>query len=348
MSQAVPMAAHPVTVAVLGSCISRDVFNTRFNPDYKSMWVCGLMQNQSSLISMMSEPYEIPEELLGEDMTPYARQQVRNDVSREFLQRVVEQAPDYLVVDFFGDVHFGVLEVEDGRFITDNRWMLHKTGWYRERKEAGGLARLNLQSDPGRYLELWQQALARLVDFVAEHLPGTTVVVHRGRNTSRWIDEDGTTRSMRRRRPLHKIDVEEFNRTWRLLDDLACRVDGWLSVDLSEVEYPSFVGHPWGVFYVHYTLDYYDELLAALNGLHLQRALEPGSTEQAMVAQMTLARQRAHRRLAAEAAETARLRAEVAEQRRRLAKHAQPVATAPPALPKRILRRVRSGLTRRS
>ena len=57
---------RPVRVAVMGSCTTRDNFNSRFNPDYKQMWDCVLLQNQSSLLSIMAPPLEISEDQLGE------------------------------------------------------------------------------------------------------------------------------------------------------------------------------------------------------------------------------------------------------------------------------------------
>lgn len=44
-----------VGVAILGSCISRDNFNSLFNPQYKSYFECILFQHQTSMISLMSE-----------------------------------------------------------------------------------------------------------------------------------------------------------------------------------------------------------------------------------------------------------------------------------------------------
>ena len=341
----------PVTVAVLGSCMTRDVFNSRFNPDYKSMWQCNLLQNQASLISMMSPAYPLADEDLGEHVGDYNKMQVRNDTSREFLTRLVHEQPDYLIVDFFADVHFGVLDLGEGQFVTNNRWTLHRTHWYERRKEADELRALRLQDDPEAYLALWRAALDRLVELVRRDLPGTTVVVHRGRNVERWLAE-GRDRPMpmRRRPKLFKIDVKQFNRDWRLLDDLASAVDGWEQIDLTDREYRSFQGHPWGVFYVHYTFDYHDEFLAALNAIHLERCFDEGSPEWAMVRQVRQARSRAHRAAGESVAEHDRLRAELARLRAEVTGSTRPEAglpaSEPLAVPTSPLRRVAGRIRR--
>jgi hypothetical protein len=317
------VSSEPVQVAILGSCISRDVFNTRFNPGYKEIWNCALMQNQSSLISIMSPAFPIPEEQLGDEMTDYAKLQVRNDTSRVFLEKLVELRPDYLIVDFFGDIHFGVLEVAEGQYVTNNRWMLHKTRWYADRKASGDLRPLRIEDDTEAYLALWKDALEKLAGFLREHLPETRVIVHRGRNAERWLAEGGgRPKAMRNRKKLFKIDIDRANELWRKLDDVATAIDGWESIDLTDREYLSFVGHPWGVFYVHYTLDYYEEFLASLNALHLARVHGEGTVEAAMVLQIAEARRSRHAELGRLVTEVkqlqskaARLRSELAEAR---------------------------------
>src|SRR4051812_43355582 len=119
----------PISVAVLGSCITRDNFNSRFNPGYKRWYRTVLMQNQSSLISVMSAPTPISEQQIG-DGTDYDRWNVRTDFSKEFLDELPKLAPDYLILDFFGDIHFGVLEGAPGPWGTDNRWKLWPTPFY--------------------------------------------------------------------------------------------------------------------------------------------------------------------------------------------------------------------------
>jgi len=318
------VSTEPVRVAILGSCITRDVFNTRFNSGYKDMWQCDLMQNQSSLISIMSPPLAIPEDQLGDHMGDYNKQQVRNDTSKAFLEQVRELRPDYLILDFFGDIHFGVLEVAPGQYVSNNRWMLHKTHWYAARKAENDLRPLRIEDDTEAYLVLWEDALRRLQEFLREHLPETQVVVHRGRNAERWLAAGANRpRALVKRKKIFKLDVERANQLWQRLDDIALAIDGWESIDLTEREYLSFEGHPWGVFYVHYTLDYYDEFLAALNTLHLSRALDEDTVENAMAAQIAEARRRRHSELASLTDEVrhlqrkvGRLRGELEEARR--------------------------------
>jgi hypothetical protein len=262
-----------ISVAVLGSCISRDNFNSRFNPEYKQAYECVLMQNQSSLISLMSKGFELSDEQLG-DGNDYDRWNVTTDLSKEFLDRIGELAPDYLILDFFGDVHFGCLDLGDGRYITNNRWKLWPTPYYRELEAAGPPRSLRLDQDTDEYLRLWRDAYDRLVQHLQRVAPDTTVVVHRGHNTDLLAlpDADAPV-SLSGSGRLQRLDVPLLNRLWAQLDDYAVSSTGFDQIDLTGKDYPTSPEHPWGPYYVHYSMDYYADFLAALSTLHLRHLL---------------------------------------------------------------------------
>ena len=94
----------------------------------------------------MSPPVPITEEEIGPG-TAYDQWNVATDFSKEFLVELERLQPRYLILDFFGDVHFGVLEISDGHWVTDNRWKLWKTPYYEQHKAAGEQRRLTIQHD---------------------------------------------------------------------------------------------------------------------------------------------------------------------------------------------------------
>ena len=263
---------RPVRVAVMGSCTTRDNFNSRFNPDYRQMWDCVLLQNQSSLLSLMSAPIEFTEDDLGE-LGDFSRSVVRSDLNKEFLDRIVSLAPEYLVLDFFGDIHFGCLRLEDGALVTDNRWHLQNSPFYARLKERGELEHLRIQDDTESYMSLWSEAYDRFVRHLREHLPDLQLVVHRGFNTNRVQVEGTRVVPLQQHKRLRRLHVRKSNELWSRLDDYAVAAGDALEIDLTKQGYTSFDDHPWGPFYVHYTMDYYRDFLAALNLIHLRRAL---------------------------------------------------------------------------
>ena len=262
------------SVSVFGSCVTRDNFNSIFNPGYKSWFQVGVSANQTSMIALMSPPIEATWEPLRE-MSDYDRWNIDDDLSRQFLVDVAEQQPRFLVLDWFGDVHFGVARLPDGRYFTDNRWKIATTDFYRDRREAGDLTRLNHLTDADGYFALWTEALERFAAQMAETCPQTQIVVHRGWNTDRVL-VPGRARAipLRKHKKVFPLDVAETNAFWARLDDHAVSTYGWDEIDLRDLEAPTFAEHPWGAFYVHYTPDYYHRFLAELLKLSLRDRLD--------------------------------------------------------------------------
>jgi hypothetical protein len=251
------------TVAVCGSCTSRDNFASRFNPEYGRWFSVAAAVFQTSMISLMSPPID-PAEPAGEEET-YQERITREDLSRCFLAELAAAKPDYLVLDFFADIHFGVTRLADGRYLTNNRWMLWQTEKYTRLKETEELAPIRIGADRDGYLALWTETMDRFAAFVAEHCPTTRVIVHRGLNVDEVV-VGGTNRTV----PMHgypkmaPLNVARANRLWARLDDHAISTYGWDSIDLRAEGYTSYEEHPWKPFYVHYTPDYNSRFLAEM------------------------------------------------------------------------------------
>lgn len=264
------------TVAVLGSCITRDNFNRRFNPDYKQWYAVGPTTNQSSMIALMSPPVDEPWEPLAE-MKPYGRWNVASDLSREILTLLPAERPDLVVLDFFGDVHFGVLRMPDGRYVTDNRWRLRKTDLYGRLMADPGTVAVRWQDDPDAYFALWTEAMDRFAAHVAEHCPDSRVVVHCGFNAVDVLraGQDVPTPlgpPGRKGKPA-RVGIRRGNRFWARLNEHARTAYGWDHVDLSRERFATFADHPWGPFEVHYTMDYYRRFQAELHRVVLREQL---------------------------------------------------------------------------
>lgn len=262
MTVDVPGAQHvptgPVRVAVLGSCVSRDLFNSRFNPHYKDLFECVALSNQVSLISLMSPAVDVPAGLMTE-LDDHARREVTTEVTRSFLDELVAQRPEYLLIDLFADVHFGCFSVNDS-YLTRNRWKIMNTRFYAEAEKVD----LVPATDPEAYLKVWRAALDRLLQFLATHLPGTQLVVHCARNVTRSVAEDGTVRQLGRARQLLAM-----NEWWQRLDEELQARGVERVLDLFSERLTSTDGHPWGPFAVHYTLDYHAAALSRLTRLVL-------------------------------------------------------------------------------
>lgn len=254
-------ALSPIRVAVLGSCVSRDLFNSRFNPGYKKLFDCVALSNQVSLISLMSQAVDVPAESVTE-LDEYGRREVTKEVTRSFLDELIRERPDYLLMDMFADVHFGCFSV-DGRYLTRNRWKIMNTRFYAEADKR----ELVPEADYEGYLTEWRAALDRLLVFLGTHLPDTKLVLHRARNVTRTVAADGTVRPHGRERQLLAM-----NDWWARLDQEVTARGVDRVIDLFTPDLTSADAHPWGPFAVHYTLDYHPVALAELTRIVLSDA----------------------------------------------------------------------------
>ena len=261
-------------VAVMGSCLSRDNFNRQFNADYKRWFSVGSCTNQSSLIALMSPPVDTPWEP-AQPMAKYGLWNVESDLTREILGLLEAEQPAYVVLDFFGDVHFGVLETADGRVVTNNRWKLHKTDLYPRLMELEGTRALWWKEDREAFVARWKESLDAFAAFMAKASPETTVIVHRGFNTHYQLGDNGVNlKPLGDQRPKkHAEWVRRSNEVWEELDTYAIESKGWESIDLAAEWWTTYKDHPWGPFDVHYTPDYYGRFLAEMHAIDVKRAL---------------------------------------------------------------------------
>jgi hypothetical protein len=262
-------------VAVAGSCLTRDNFNKRFNPGHDEFYEVLASSNQSSMIALMSPPIDTDFEPLRA-MSNYDRWNVRADLNREFLGRLAETRPDLLLLDFQGDVRFGVAQLPDGRYFTDHHWKTRQTDFYARLRDDGSLRLHVPREDWDRYFALWTEAMDRFAAYVEQVSPQTHVVVHRGHHAS-TIKVAGRPRPvpLQRYQRFREFDLAEADAWWARLDEHAINTFGWDQIDLRDLDAPTYPKHPWGAFYGHYTPDYYHRFMAELTKISIGRRLGP-------------------------------------------------------------------------
>ncbi|MFC8731644.1 DUF6270 domain-containing protein [Luteimicrobium sp. NPDC057192] len=261
------MPVLPIKVAVFGSCVSRDVFNRRFSPNYKDLFDCVLLSNQSTVVAQTSPPIDASTvDLSG--IKDWEQKQVAADLTRSFVPSLREAQPEYVIVDFFGDVHFGCALLDDG-VVTRNRWKIVHTPYYKE------TWRQDLPPDAPEYMDRWLDASHRFADTIREAVPDAKIVLHEARNATHYRTDEGDLK------PLHDVPkIRRMNERWaRMNDHFRPLADH--AVDVFTDETVSFAGHPWGKFPVHYELDYHARFLSRLSAvaLHDARASRPDSRQ---------------------------------------------------------------------
>ncbi|MBN6889892.1 uncharacterized protein DUF6270 [Cytobacillus horneckiae] len=249
-----------VKVAVMGSCVSRDVFNTQFNRNYKWFYECVATQFQSSVISLMSNPVEYNPEKI-DNLEPHPAWTVRTELTKEFLPLIKDKNPDYLLLDFFGDVFFGVIKLGESKYITNNRWKVWKTTFYKEIEDPFTIE-VNLQHE--LFMELWKENIDKFFDFLKKNCPNTQVVLVRNEITDKYKSKAGELKTISNSGTVMKIDTTLYQSYWDKMNEYVVSRYNTKVLDMCEKEYISYEEHPWKQYYVHYTLDFYEDLFNKL------------------------------------------------------------------------------------
>jgi amino acid adenylation domain-containing protein len=256
--------AGRITVAVMGSCMTRDCFTNQMNPGYDRGWHCISTQHQSSLVGLVAPPVEVlPGDLDG--MKERDQWILREDCEKEFLTEIIDLQPRVLVMDFWADVFFGFRRI-GSTFITDNDWTLPQSPFLRRIQRDFETESLTIEHDPEAYLERWRIAARSLRQFLDRHLPDTLVVLHRGTATDELVEAEPSV-SLTASGECIPRDVHRLNELWSRLDDIAEEELTDQVVDLGGHRFPSTTAHCWGAGYVHYVDGYYNKALTALERL---------------------------------------------------------------------------------
>ncbi len=241
-------------ISIIGSCVSRDNFNSSFNEDYKKDFKVIQLQNQPSIISLVSKPIPYNSSDLS-NIGEWETKQLKAELEKSIFNQLKSEENDFLVLDFFADVYFGVLKIGES-YLTNNNWVLHKTNFYRERSTY---PTLNIFNQFDTFFVLWKKSIDELFKRISIVLPNTKVILHKARFTDSYITEDGEIALFE-----NANKVSKYNRAWSLLDRYVESNFDVIPISISEDKLISTIHHKWGRFNVHYCLPYYHEFLKQL------------------------------------------------------------------------------------
>lgn len=249
-------------VAVIGSCVSRDVFNSEFTPGYKTYVDVVDTLYQSSLPSVVRE-FDIDSDL-SEDIRPNFMNVMKKELLGKKLGRIVALQPDVLLIDFFADIHFGVT-TRAGQYITRNHMAfksLESADAFYGDAETAPPQRMRFVKGAGgeEYQKVARKAIRAFADILEETSPQTSIVLNAARFSTMYQIEPGELVSFGN----HQRLIEK-NANWDELDRLFLDETGCEQIVHDPSNLIGSVGHPWGLHPVHYVQSYYDNLWDVLS-----------------------------------------------------------------------------------
>lgn len=256
-------------IAVLGSCVSRDPFNSKFISDYSSYAKCVFHQNQMSMVSLVAPPIPFNEINIS-GLSPFDTNHFKTELSKIFFEKMIECRPDYLILDFYGDLYYGIQKVGGDSWITNKKWLFSKTKQYHDLDLRESMS-LFSRDDKEMYLELWRNGVEYLFLFLQKELPDCKVIINQARFVDTYLN--ASTGKFCRVSEKHRyINIDVYNKWWDALDNYVIKNYNVRTLNYEEGKYHSVEDHPWGMFYVHYNNQFYQDftrklLIIALNDL---------------------------------------------------------------------------------
>ncbi|RXZ01669.1 DUF6270 domain-containing protein [Fictibacillus sp. S7] len=260
-----------VKVAVLGSCFSRNPFNSNsyFNPGYKKNYSCVLTQFHSSIISMVSNPATIDIDQL-DDVSDYNKYFIQQDFEKTFFDQIQEQDPEYLIVDLYADAARDVMKLADDVYVSASL-ALRQSKHFKHYMDNELITHDNNRD----YLKLWKDAMILFAEKITNYIQEDKVILNVGGFTTKYQDNDGSVKAFPREHIIRRNNYfwDQLN-AWFIECLPGCKV-----IDLRDTSYIGQHDHPFGNTFSHYHSGYYKEFMNRLNKLVMQDLQKERHTE---------------------------------------------------------------------
>ena len=250
-------------IAIYGSCISRDLFNSHFVPDYKEFFEVAADVQRTTMISLMQNPLEIDKNLI--DILPHntknnvSKKFIDEDLNKIFLKNLIEKDIDYLIIDNYFEFLFGILYF-DNNIITNNFWDLPKTQFYKIMPDKFSL---KIYENFEEYFCIWSRYCDLFFQFLTLYCPDISVILIQARENNQVMKSDGTS-----------YIYSDFTKTMSKANPLLEKLDSYIinnfNVSVLKFDYDNTYcdeNHIWGFAPMHFCKNYHNYLFNKLRNI---------------------------------------------------------------------------------
>ncbi|MEB7435979.1 DUF6270 domain-containing protein [Mammaliicoccus sp. FSL K6-3158] len=262
------VSEHATKVAVLGTCFSRNAFNTSdyFNPEYKALTECVYTQFHSTIESLISD-INAPKELLDTYRDDNEFKHINTDLTKSFFEELNESGAEYIIIDLYPDATLNQLTLENDSVITYNYLIKENVNLGRYVKGWGDEKFSNEES----FISRWLNNLNIFMDKLTQIIPEHKIILNRGR-LSKYYYEDNDVKQFG---TIHLINRNNYY--WELLDNLFIQHYPKVNVvDITDKPYKSDKNYPFGFSYSHYESDYYKTFYSEIIKILYKNKLDIG------------------------------------------------------------------------
>ncbi|WP_121605299.1 DUF6270 domain-containing protein [Virgibacillus sp. Bac332] len=242
-------------IAIVGSCLTRDNFNSKFNANYKMFFECVAHQHQANILSLMSDAIPTHGQNLDK-YTGFRLKHFRSELTKEFLEELSIEKPEYLLIDLYGDIYCGAIELGNGNYLTNNT-MFKGIPVYDE--SNGKIIRVT----DGEYFDIFKKKFNDFYKYVMSVTPKTKIVIVKNKFGDK-LSSGHNLSKIRLENGIPIINVKKLNELWEKYNSFLINQYKFRFLDMTDNDYLLSDNHPWGKFYVHYTTNFYRDFFNKL------------------------------------------------------------------------------------
>lgn len=270
-----------IKIGIIGSCITRDVFNSEHVKNWKDYFEVVAYQSQVTFPSLVSDPiiYE-KSEAVYENMNDFEIRQINNELDKNFIYKLKNSNIDYLIIDFYGDLFFGIVKDIYGGYLTNKKWLFTRSNIFNQVTEEG--QSLSFEKNFKKYFELWTKAVDNFFNNYLINID-TTVIIHQSEFKSSYF-ENNEKKFVKDIIGIDK-DIKFLNYIWhKMTRYIMNKYPNIYLIDQTKEKYSLDPNHIWGVHYVHfekrYYIDFKDKLIKLIIDLELSKTDEEQKNKQ--------------------------------------------------------------------
>lgn len=251
------MTASRPRLAVVGSCVSRDAFNSTFAAHHRYDAELVAEVYQSSLVSLAREAtIDTVSPPVG--VKPNYQKTIRRELSGKNLGTLVSSKPDFIVLDFYADIHFGSTKIGDNYVTRNHMAFLTEEDADNFYNDEGAVfperARYeHFSSGKHSYEQLVLGSLHTVLGAIRSHSPNVELIINSARFAKSYF-RNGQLHTFR------SVDrLAQKNIYWADIDKLARDATKAHVIHYDDDRLTASADHRWGLNPVHYTQGYYDQ-----------------------------------------------------------------------------------------
>ncbi|AQY52553.1 DUF6270 domain-containing protein [Paenilisteria weihenstephanensis] len=247
----------PIKVAVMGTCFSRNAFNSSpfFNPDYKLFFECSFTQFHSSIISVMTETYSAINLKKYDDMSPNEKTTVAEDVKKDFFTNLKNSNSDYFLIDLYPDAVRPVIWLDSKSAITLS-YVIEQSQLLNDLSYE----RIIDHIDNEAFFNEWKNYADLFIEKLTEIIPADHIILNLGGFTTSYYDKNRVVTQYP-----NKMAIERNNYFWdRLNNYFLSQLPEARVIDFSKKPYIGDFYYPFGHSFSHFESTYYKDFLKEL------------------------------------------------------------------------------------